>query len=97
MSAAAVAPPVDAHRALERRKTDHMLRIWQWLLSLKPQPCGNCASELAIVAVERDVNGSTKPISVNERLCRKRSLAGEACFVRVRPLWKGRPREEGPT
>lgn len=77
----------------EARKTLHMERVWAWLLTLKPQPCGNCSSELAILAVERDILGSATYQGHDTR-CRRRDAVGVSCMDRARPHWKNRPKEE---
>ncbi len=86
MSAAPVEPT-------EERKTAHLSRVWAWLLTLQPQPCGNCASELAILAVERDISGSAT-YQGSDKMCRRRDRADRSCMERTRPLWKNRPKEE---
>jgi hypothetical protein len=91
----AVAQPVLPTAAqLEERKSLHMTRIWVWLLRLLPQPCGNCASELAMLAVEREIAGN-RDYKASDRHCRRRRREDtESCIDRVRPIWKDRPREE---
>lgn len=89
MSAALVeVPEVD-----EGRKRSRLVQIFEWLLFIKPQPCSNCVSELAILSVERDLL-LNRDYKASDRMCRKRDAAERSCIEKIRPLWKDRPREE---